>query len=98
MRMIELFEAVKEKNLSKDQLEDYRDELSNLTASMFIHMAELEKEEAVYLDTCEEETDVAKRRKWRATPHGLKQIEIKNYIKASEKILASLRSRLYSLY
>ena len=40
----ELIISVKEHNLSKDQLENYRDQLSNLYAEMNIEMADLEKE------------------------------------------------------
>lgn len=98
MKLRDLITAVKEKNLSKDQLEGYRDALSNLSAQMFLEMADLEKEEALFLDGSEETTEAAKNRKWAASARGQRQIELKNFIRATDKILASLKSRLYSLY
>lgn len=98
MKLRDLILAVKEKHLSKDRLEAYRDELSNLSAQMFLEMAEIEKEAALYLDASEVKSAVAATRKWAATPRGQREIELKNYIRATDKILASLRSRLYSIY
>lgn len=98
MKLRDLILAVKEKHLSKDQLEAYRDELSNLSAQMFLEMAEIEKEAALYLDASEEKSAVAAMRKWAATTRGQREIELKNYIRATDKIIASLRSRLYSIY
>ena len=97
MKLRELIEAVKEKHLSKDQLELYRDDLSNLSAQMFLEMADIEKLEALYAHS-EGETEAAKNRKWFASPKGQRQIELKNYIRATDKILSSLKSRLYSMY
>jgi hypothetical protein len=65
---------------------------------MHMEMAELEKEETLYLDTTEEKTAVAASRKWAVTKSGQRQIELKHYIRSSEKILSSLKSRLYSIY
>lgn len=47
MKLRELIEAVKEEKLSKDQLENYRDNLSNLYAEMQFELAELEKQKAL---------------------------------------------------
>ena len=100
MTLLELFEAVKEKNLSKDQLEVYRDDLSSLYADMQIEMADLEKAEAVYFysKTSPEVTDVSIKRTWRVTVSGQRQILLKRYLRGSEKILSSLKSRLYSIF
>lgn len=98
MKLIDLITAVKEKNLTKDQLEAYRDDLSNVSALMFIEMADLEKAEALFLDQCVEPTESGKRRKWKAGSQGQRQIELKNYIRSADKILSSLKSRLYSIY
>lgn len=100
MTLLELLIAVKEKNLSKDQLENYRDDLANLFAMMSLEIAEIEKEEAMYFYklTNPQTTDVSIKRTWRATEKGQRQILLSRYLKASEKILASLRSRLYNVY
>ena len=98
MTLNELIIEVKEKNLSKDQLENYRDDLSNVTAQMFFEMADLEKEEALFEPLTDEETEANRKRRWKATQKGQRMIELKNYIRGAKEILSSLRSRLYSIY
>ena len=60
----------------------------------------IEKEEAKYFfeRTNPETSDVSIKRKWRATEMGQRQILLKNYFRAMDKLLDSLRSRLYSIY
>jgi hypothetical protein len=98
MTLRELFEAVKEKHLSKTQLEEYRDELSSLFAAIHLEMADLEKAEALFIVESKLSSDVAKKRVWNATPQGQRLIELKHYSKGAEKVLSSLKSRLYSVY
>ena len=94
----ELITSVQERKLSKDELEHYRDQMSELFALMSIEMAEIEKSEAIFFSECDEPTDIAKKRRWAVTRQGQRQIELKNYLKGTEKMLASLRSRLYTMY
>lgn len=89
--------AVKEKSLSKDQLENYRDEMSQLFAEMQMEMAELEKEEAVYMSD-NEGTVASKKVSWKATEKGQRLIILKRYCLATKELLNSLKSRLYSIY
>ena len=98
MKLIEVIKAVKEKNLPKDKLEEYRDDLSNLAAEMQFEMADLKKEEAIYFMEHRQDTDVATKRAWRITKSGQRLIELSHYYKATEKILSSLKSRLYDRY
>lgn len=98
MQLLNLIKAVNEKNLTKTQLEDYRDDLSNLYAQMMFELAELEKAEAIYFLESKEETDVAKKRAWRGTEKGQRLIELNRYQKATEKILSSLKSRIYATF
>lgn len=91
----ELILAVQERKLSKEQLEDYYDQLSILEARMHEEMAELEKKEALYLDASEEKTNADKERKWRATKEGLRAIELKNYIRSVKPLLSSVKNRIY---
>lgn len=100
MTLLELFQAVKEANLTKSDLEKYRNALSNLYAEMQIEIANIEKAEALYFynRTNPETTDISIKRQWKATPDGQRQILLSRYLKASEKVLSSLKSRLYSLY
>lgn len=99
MTLTELIVAVKEKNLSKDDLEKYRDAMSHLFADMQIEMAELEKEEALFLEVMgEEKSAVSKKINWKATPSGQRLIVLKRYCLATKELLNSLKSRLYSIY
>lgn len=97
-QLTSLLEAVREPNLSKDKLEGYRDELSNLFALMHLELAEVRKAKALYFDQHPEKTDKATERKWQVTPEGLREIELSHFSKGVEKVLSSLKSRLYNVY
>ena len=98
MKLLELILAVKEKNLTKTQLEEYRDDLANLFAQMQFELAEIRKKKAAYWLEQPQKTDVATRRYWEASHDGGREIELSHYSKATEKILSSLKSRLYNVY
>jgi hypothetical protein len=99
MKLIDLIEAVKEQNLTKDQLEGYRDQLSGLFAQMQLEMAELEKQEAYFMnDKQHEESVAAAKIRWKATEIGTRLIVLKRYCLATKEMLNSLKSRLYSIY
>ncbi len=104
MTLTELIIAVKEKNLSKDQLEDYRDQMSHLYAEMQMEMADLEKAEAIYMEEPSKyykdmHVSVAQRKiEWKATDDGQRLIVLKRYCLATKELLNSLKSRLYSIY
>lgn len=92
-----LIESVKERKLSKDQLEAYRLDLEVLTAMMHLENSELEKKESLFLSQVEGSA-VAASRKWDITHDGQRRIEIKNYIRSATVMLSSLKSRLFSVY
>lgn len=98
----DLFKSVSEPNLTKSELENYHTKLSALYAQIHEEMATLEKEEAIYfLDSKrlnDVSTDVAIKRVWNASPQGQRLIELKHYSKGAEKLLGSLKSRLYGSY
>lgn len=96
MNLKELFEAVREEHLNKTDLENYHTQLSSLYASIHFEMAELEKAEAIYVLASELETDVAKKRAWNGTEKGQRLIELKHYSKGAEKLLSSLKNRIYA--
>lgn len=99
MTLNELIIAVKEKNLSKDQLEDYRDQMSNLYAQMQIELADCEKKEAEFMDGLPENVSVAQWKiKCKVTGFGQRAIVLKRYCLATKELLNSLKSRLYSIY
>ncbi len=99
----ELLEKVKEQNLTKSALEQYRDEMSNLFAECHLELADLEKSEALYFldkkahsDTLL--SDIAIKRAWKGTDKGQRMIELTHTAKALEKMLSSLKSRIYATY
>jgi hypothetical protein len=98
MQLIELIKAVKEEKLRLQQLEDYHTQLSNLFADLQLEMADLEKEEAMFMYKKLPETSVAQRKlEWKATREGQRLIVLKRYGLAVAKLLTSLKSRSYKL-
>lgn len=99
MKLIELIHQVKEKNLSKDQLEAYRDQMSALFAEIQLELAEKEKEEAIFMGSKTDEQSVAERKvQWKATQSGQRLIELKRYATALKEMLSSLKNRLFQIY
>ena len=102
MELRTLIQQVKEKNLSKDQLEDYREQLSSLFAEMSVELAEVEKEKALYFDTVKtaepQSSDISIKRRWQAREKGLREIVLKRYLVATKELLSSLKSRLFNIY
>lgn len=99
IKLSELILAVKEQKLSKDQLENYHSELSNLFAQMKMETAELEKEEALFMYAKLAEDSVANRKnEWKASQKGQRLIELDNYCLAVRSLLSSIKSRLYNTY
>ena len=102
MTLRDLITAIKEKDLTKEQLEAYRDEMSHVYAEMQMEMAELEKEEALFMDAtfarAVEESVAQRNARWKGTDKGQRLIVLKRYCLATKELLNSLRSRLYSVY
>jgi beta-mannanase len=98
MKLIELIKSVREEKLSKDQLENYRDQMSSLFAEMQLELAEIRKTKALYFVEKRSKTDKETERNWQITKEGLREIELSHYSKALEKLLSSLKARLYQIY
>lgn len=94
----DLFLAVKENNLSKDQLEGLHKEMSEVKADKLLQLADVEKKKAVFMLQDPEKTGIAKKRAWDGSPDGLIEIDLKAQIRAITTHLKSLQSRLYSNY
>ena len=97
MKLRELIISVKEKTLSKEDLEKYSDALAELYAEMRLEFSDLEKAEALYIYDSTANTGVAKRNNWRATKEGQRMIDLKNYMDACSKMISSVKSRVYRL-
>ena len=102
MTLADLIIAVRDEKLNKDQLEAYRTQMSDLFAQMQIEMADLEKEEALFMDAWignDGEASVAQKKiAWKITKGGQRLIVLKRYCLATKELLNSLKSRLYSIY
>lgn len=107
MTINDLITKIKEKSLTKDQIEDYHAQMSHLYAEMQLEMADLEKAEAIWLDSYntlvvndkDKSVSVAQKKiEWKATKEGQRLIVLKRYCLATKTLLRSLQSRLYSVY
>lgn len=98
MKLLDLIKSVNEKELTREQLEQYRDELVNLFAQMQFELAELKKKEAEFMLEKRLDTVAQTKVAWDATKDGKRLIELRYYAKATEKIVSSLKDRVYRLY
>ena len=98
MQLLDLIKQVNDKTLSREQLEEYRDNLVVLFAQMQLELADLKKKEAIYLLEHKKDTNVETQREWDATKEGQREIELRYYSKATEKMVSSLKDRVYRLY
>lgn len=96
----DLLEAVKEKQLTKTQLEELRDAMTHLQSTMMLEMADLEKAEALYFYKHKQPdvSDVSIKRNWGATMEGQRLIELKRFSKALAGELSSIKSRIFAQY
>ena len=97
MQLSDILKEVREENLSKGQLENYEQKLAALYAEMMLEIAEKKKAEAMFFlaRSSPEVSDVSIKRAWRGTPEGQRLIELEAYVKATAKMLSSIKSRIY---
>ena len=98
MTLLDLIQKVKESGLDKTQLEDYHSQISSLFASLMLEMADIEKEEAMFMGKdFGEKMSVADRKvMWKVTEKGQRLIVLKRYQLACKELLNSLKSRIYT--
>lgn len=97
MKLEELIKNVREENLTKEQLENYHDELSHLFAQMQLEMGSLEKEEALFMNKDLQESVAQRKIMWKGTESGQRLIVLKRYAVATKELLNSLKSRTFRL-
>lgn len=97
MTIKDLILKIKEGGLQREQLEEYYDSLTVLYAEMNVRFGEITKEEALWLADCKEKTKTGADRLWQVTTLGQEQITLKYNIRALEKLVASVRHRIYKL-
>lgn len=98
MKLADLIISVKERNLDKNQLEDYHSQLSSMFAHLMMECADIEKEEALFMGKdFGEKMSVADRKiQWKITEKGQRLIVLKRYQLACKELLNSLKSRIYT--
>jgi len=96
MNLKQLIQEIDEKKLGKPELEQYYSKLSFLSAQLYLELADLEKNQAIFMHDKNKEQKVNDRElEWGVTPNGQRLIEVKNYIRATNKMLSSLKNRIY---
>lgn len=97
MTLKELLIAVKEKKLSKEQIEEYYSDLTHVYSSVCLELSELKKLEAFYFIDHKQDSDIATKRTWRVTKEGQRMIELETYKDVIPRELASIKNRIYAL-
>ena len=97
MNLRELLIAVKDKKLSKEQIEDYYGDLTHLYSAVCLELSDIKKKEAFYFIDHAKDSDVATKRAWRVTADGQRMIELETYKNVIPRELASLKNRIYAL-
>ena len=95
MNIQDIILGIEEGNLTKNQLEDYSSMLDILGAKLEIQLADVEKEEAMFLANSDEKSRAGAERTWNATETGQKEIELKRNIRAVSKLASSVKTRIY---
>lgn len=95
MEITEIIKSIKENELSKYDLENYSSQLDVLQAEMELALAEIEKEEAMFLATSGEKSRAMATLKWEATEKGQLGIELNRKLRAVSKLASSCKTRIY---
>ena len=95
MQITELIQSIKEEKLDKFQLENYSSQLDVLQAEMELALADLEKDEAMFLAKSEHKTRAMATIQWDATEKGQEEIELKRKLRAVSKLASSVKTRIY---
>ncbi len=93
MKLEEALLKIREENLTKTELENFRDQLAVLLAEFQLEMAQLEKLEALYMNgKGPDETAISRK------IEGQRLIDLKRWASATKTMMTSLRDRLYNFY
>lgn len=96
MTLKDLILKVKDESLSREDLEKYRDQLSNLFSEIQMEIADLEKEEALFLNSKGQDESVASVKiRWKASESGQRLIVLKRYALACKEMISSCKNRIY---
>lgn len=96
MKLTDLFKAVEEKTLTKEQLEDYYSEISMLSVKINLELADKQKEEGIFMGQHRDQPAAQIKRDWRASESGQRLIDLKAYKTSCNTVLKSIQTRIYA--
>lgn len=96
-RLLQLFTEVKDENLSKEKIESYHQQLSELRADIKLELASLDKQKAIFMLRNPEKSVAQRKTEWDGSEAGLRRIELKSYLSATTDHINSLKTRIYAL-
>ena len=96
MNLHDTLQAVRDEKLTLPQLEKCRDDLIHFKTDLLKAIAELEKQEALFLMREPEKSAVARKMEWKATTEGQKLIDYKASLRGLPDEIDALMSRIYS--
>ena len=97
MKLLQLFQEVKDENLTKEQVEDYYKKLRELRADIKLELAGLTKKRAMFMLAVPTESVAQRKVNWQGTEEGQREIELKAYVSATSDHIESLKTRIYAL-
>ena len=97
MRLLNLFQQVKDENLTKEKLDDLYSQMARLRADVKIELSGILKEKAIAMLQNPEKSVAERKVTWQGSEKGLREIELKSYISAIGDHLNSLKTRIYAL-
>lgn len=108
LKLDEAFKKIREEDLDKQTLEHYHLALSGLLSDMKIEVATLKKEKALFMHDYtrpmtsngkELRISVAQAKiEWESTKSGQRLIEMEGNVSATNTMVGSIKTRLYSIY
>lgn len=98
MTISDIITAVKEENLPREKLEEFYMALTSLSAEMHLEMATLEKLQAWFFEEHKEkfQTAVLATRAYNVTREGQRMIDLKHQLRACDKLLSSVKHRIFN--
>jgi hypothetical protein len=96
-KLEETLKAVREENLSKEQLDYYYSELGTLRSQIKMELSGILKEKAIFMLKNPEKSVAQRKIEWHGSVQGLREIELKSYVSALGDQLESVKTRIYSL-
>ncbi len=96
MKLAELIIAVKDENLTKEQLEEYYSMACQLRTDISMTMADYLKKEALFMADKVEGSVASKKVEWKGSEDGQRLIELKSYMTAIKSLLDGVKNRIYA--